>query len=740
MRVVHLIGGGDTGGAKTHVLNLLRELNKHIDAELVSFRRGEFSDEAEKMGIPIHIIETGNPFAGLKQLKKVLGDKKIDVIHCHGARGNLMGNLLKRHAKAPVLTTVHSDYRLDYLGRPAAKISYGTIYTLALRMVDFYIGVSDTMTNILIDRNFPAHKIYTIYNGIDFNIPLEPVCREEFFKSLNFTVNDGDVVAGIAARLSPVKDMPTLLKAMKIACEKAPNLKLVIAGDGEDKEKLEAMAKELGLTDKVCFAGWLKDINSFYNAIDINLLTSISETFPYALTEGTRMKKATIASRVGGVPALIDDGKNGFIFEPQNYEELAGYLVTLATNDEQRIRMGELLNKKASEHFSIDSMVQVQLDIYESVIKRFKRQKLKRDGIVVCGAYGYGNAGDDAILKSIINSVREIDRNMPITVLAKNTMNIKKSFRLDAIYSFNIFRMINRMRHSLLYINGGGSLIQNATSSRSLFYYLFTLRVAKIFGCKVDMYGCGIGPVNGERHIKRVRKTLNKYVDSITLRENFSLSELESYGVTKPKLSITSDPALVLKPDDAEQSAEFLRKNCIEPSGEYACFLLRAWVEYEEKATEIARAADYVYEKYGLTPVFIPINFVNDTKAARTVTEHMSTPHFVLDTKAEPEMIISALSHMKIAISMRLHGLIFASMSGKPIVGISYDPKVNSFIDYLGYGECINLSEMNAENLTSAIDHAVTQIPFADELCSHAKRLAQLEHGNIEAVSELLNL
>ena len=111
-----------------------------------------------------------------------------------------------------------------------------------------------------------------------------------------------------------MKDVPTLLRAMKIASEKDPHLKLLIGGDGEDRQKLENMAKDLGLAGKVCFAGWLDDVNSFYNAIDINLLTSISETFPYSLTEGTRMHKATIASKVGGVPVLIDDGVNGLIF------------------------------------------------------------------------------------------------------------------------------------------------------------------------------------------------------------------------------------------------------------------------------------------------------------------------------------------------------------------------------------------------------------------------------------------
>ena len=107
------------------------------------------------MGIPIEVIESGNPVVGLRELKRRLAGQKVDIIHCHGARGNLMGNLIKKHLGAPVVTTVHSDYRLDYLGRPVARLSYGTTNMVALRRVNFYIGVSDPMTDILIERISP---------------------------------------------------------------------------------------------------------------------------------------------------------------------------------------------------------------------------------------------------------------------------------------------------------------------------------------------------------------------------------------------------------------------------------------------------------------------------------------------------------------------------------------------------------------------------------------------------------
>ena len=103
------------------------------------------------------------------------------------------------------------------------------------------------------------------------------------------------VVVGIAARLNPVKDVATLIRGFAHAAHQEGNLRLVIAGDGQERGMLENLAKQLGVADKVCFAGWLGDMDLFYQAIDINTLTSVSETFPYALTEGARFALPTVS-------------------------------------------------------------------------------------------------------------------------------------------------------------------------------------------------------------------------------------------------------------------------------------------------------------------------------------------------------------------------------------------------------------------------------------------------------------
>lgn len=362
----------------------------------------------------------------------------------------------------------------------------------------------------------------------------------------------------------------------------------------------------------------------------------------------------------------------------------------------------------------------------------------QKSGIVICGAYGHGNAGDDAILRSILRSLRGLPGQQPITVLAKDAAGIRERYHVDAVNMFNIPKVLGHMRRAKLYINGGGTLIQNATSHRSLWYYLFTLWAAKRCGCRVVMYGCGIGPVKGKKNIKLVSWVLNRSVDSITLREPDSMEELSRYGVARPKISLGSDPALVLKPAPMDRADRLLRDQGLDPKGKYICFLLRTWRGFQEKAPELSAAAEYARDRLGLTPVFLSINSQQDDAAARAVMEGMSAPGVLLPGGQSPELLISLLSRMSVVVSMRLHGLIFSSLSGTPLVGVSYDPKISSFLRYLGYGQCAELSGVTSRWLCEAIESAYEQLPRRPELREMAQRLIDTEKVNIEAVSELL--
>lgn len=738
MKVIHLISGGDSGGAKTHVHSLLQNLSRTIDVTMVCFMEGPFSQEARELGIPTVVLPGRDLFKAYRQLKKLIREGGYQIIHCHGARGNLMGALLRRATGLPVVTTVHSDYRLDYLGRPFSRLTYGTINTIALRLLDYRIGVSDAMTDLLISRGFDPDKLFTIYNGVDFTPRIPALERMEYFHSVGLEADEDSVVVGIAARLNPVKDIATLVRGFALAYRECPKLRLLIAGDGEQMAMLKGLAKELGVERQVCFAGWIHDTDSFYHAIDVNTLTSLSETFPYSLTEGARAALPTVASRVGGVPYLIEHGIHGFLFEAGDAEGLARHLVTLAKDATLREHMGQRLYQRAKADYSLESTLQRQLTIYETILRRQARKTGKRDGALVCGAYGRGNAGDDAILEAIVAELRQIDPDLPIWVLSRRPNETRLTYRVNSIYTFAFPRFLRRMSKTHLYINGGGSLMQDVTSHRSLWFYLFTISAAKKLGNQVMMYGCGIGPIHSPANRVRAAKVLQKSVDSITLRDTHSRDELSDMGVTKPEIVLSADPTVIL-PAAPEQVVDgILESQGIDPKGRYIGFTLRPWPGFEAKAAVFGAAADYAYEKYGLIPVFLPIERRLDVGAAKLAAQHMKAPYYILEHTGSSDHTIGLFARMQAVVSMRLHALVFSAGQGVPLVGVVYDQKISSFLSYIGQDLYTDLKDVTVERLCAHIDAACARIGDTAFLSGGVERLRQVEERNSETARRLL--
>ena len=739
MKVIHLISGGDSGGAKTHVLSLLQNLNKTITAQLVCFRDGPFAEEARAMGIPTMICGGNNIPHLRRELAAYIRQGGYQLIHCHGSRANMIGALLRGPTGLPVVSTVHSDYKLDYMGRPFARLTFGAINAWALRHLDYRIGVSDAMVDLLIDRGFPPDRFYAIYNGIDFTPAPSQGDRLAYLRGLGADVEENSVVVGIAARLNPVKDMSTLIRGFAEGHKSCPRLRLVIAGDGEERQKLEDLAKELGVEKEVTFAGWISGgMDRFYSALDVNALTSLSETFPYALTEGARFHLATVATAVGGIPYLIDQDVNGYLFTPGDWQTLGRYLAALGNGDALRREMGEKLYEKASAKFSIQSTVDTQLHIYEEIIRRHNRPKRDRDGVVICGAYGRGNAGDDAILEAILQEMRSIDPDMPITVLTKDPKATRLTYRVRTAGRMDVGTWKKAMRHAGLYINGGGSLIQDVTSRRSLWFYLHNIQAAHKAGCKVQMYGCGIGPVLREQHRKLAASVLNANVDVITLREPDSLKELQSMGVTKPEILLTADPALTLPAASEDEIDSVLLRAGIPPHGKYLCFALRNWKGFEDKAPLFAQAAKYAYETYGLTPVFAAVEKHLDPVAGRLAAAGLDIPHYFLDDAGSAGTIIGALSRMQAVVSMRLHALIFAAGQGIPLAGVVYDPKVSAFLRYIGQENFLDLDALTADALKAMIDRMVSSPISPEKQAAAVQKLRQIEQVNVDMARRLL--
>jgi len=370
MKVLHLISGGDTGGAKTHVISLVKGLGEYVDVKIICFIEDAFYKEAVEARLNIEVFRQKKRYdmSVISKLKEEILREGYDIIHCHGARANFIAMFLKNKVKVPFITTVHSDYKLDFKDNPYKKIVYTTINSTALKKFDYYIAISSNFKRMLVDRGFDGERIFTVYNGIDLDGEIHYASREEFLDRYDIDGKNKTIV-GIMARLDLVKDHETFIKAARSVLQDRKDVLFLIAGTGNDEERLKSMVEEMGIGDNVKFLGYIKDPYSFFNAIDINTLTSVSESFPYVILEGARLRKTIISTDVGGIGDLIKNGYNGWLINVGDSEALAKCINSFLIDKSRINLLGENLYKTVEEGFSSDKMALSHFQIYEKIIE-----------------------------------------------------------------------------------------------------------------------------------------------------------------------------------------------------------------------------------------------------------------------------------------------------------------------------------------------------------------------------------
>lgn len=369
MKVLHLISGGDTGGAKTHIISLIKAIDKLIDAKIICFIEDTFYEDSKSAGINIEVYKQRkrSDMSVVHRLVEEIEKEKYDIVHCHGARANFIAMFLKNKINVPLITTVHSDYKLDFKDNVYKQLVFTTLNTFALKKFKYYIAISDTFKDMLVERGFKEKSIFTVYNGIDMDQEIKFTPKEEFLNRYKIDYK-GKTIVGIIARLDQVKDHETFIKAAAIVLEKRKDIIFLIAGDGNDEKRLVSLVEELGLKDYIYFLGFVKDQYSFFNAIDINTLTSLSESFPYAVLEGALMKKTIISTDVGGLSKLIEQDENGYLVKVGDEKDLANKIEKLSTDKNKIKEMGENLFKKVEENYSSDTMAKEHIKIYEKIM------------------------------------------------------------------------------------------------------------------------------------------------------------------------------------------------------------------------------------------------------------------------------------------------------------------------------------------------------------------------------------
>ncbi|MCL2817348.1 MAG: polysaccharide pyruvyl transferase CsaB [Clostridiales bacterium] len=290
---------------------------------------------------------------------------------------------------------------------------------------------------------------------------------------------------------------------------------------------------------------------------------------------------------------------------------------------------------------------------------------MKTKNILISGYYGFGNTGDEAVLAAMIEQLDAVMPGVKITVLSGDPGETAAAFGVTAVNRWRPWEIIRAMRRCDIFISGGGSLLQDATSARSMNYYLFLMLLARLLRRKVFVYAQGVGPLIRKRSRKRAAFVLRR-CHRVTLRDEDSARLLLSLGVPAEKIFITADPVLSMIPRGSLPPL---------PEGRKMAFCLRSWKGLDIPA--VAAAADH-YAEQGWQIVFLPFAGERDLHVCRQAAALMRWEFLILSEVAPPQMM-TAVCACRFVVGMRLHSLIMAAAGAVPFAGLAYDPKIRSF-------------------------------------------------------------
>jgi polysaccharide pyruvyl transferase CsaB len=323
--------------------------------------------------------------------------------------------------------------------------------------------------------------------------------------------------------------------------------------------------------------------------------------------------------------------------------------------------------------------------------------------IVISGYYGFANAGDEAMLWAMVSALRARVKGAEIVVLSARPEDTRREFDVQAVGRSSLTQICGALRGADLLISGGGGLLQDVTSRWSIFYYLGVILLAKMFGCRVYLYGQGIGPLRTSLARGALGLVANR-ADLISVRDVESRNELLQLRVWRPPIHVTADPALGLDTEgvDAERGRQLLRAAGA-TGNDLVGISVRSWKGLRRIQEVVAGLGDYLAAD-GWQVVLVPMQHAEDLPVCRGVAALMRHPPVVLQERYPFWDLLSMTANFGLAVGMRLHFLIFAALVRVPLVGIAYDPKITRFIQQLDLPAPLPAEDLRLEELKFQVD------------------------------------
>lgn len=370
--VIHALG---VGGAEVLVDQMVRRMSGEFRCVVAVLDEiGEIGERLQRDGFIVEHLhrQPGIDRNCAKRLKAFADCEGAAILHAHQCTPFFQSMLSRGvFGRRPVVFTEHGRHFPDLPSRKRMVVN-----RLLLRGCDRLIGCGGAVRQALIENEgLPADRVEVIYNGADLKTLAKssPDARPRI--RAEFGIGESDFVAVLVARLHELKDHQTALRAIDLARMQIPNLRLILAGDGDQRPAIEQTIRELDLSPNVKLAGTRKDIADLLAASDVFLMSSISEGIPLTVIEAMAARRPVVSTAVGGLPELIEHGVTGLLAPAKDDAGLAKHLIELHRHPELSDRMADVAARRADEMFSLDGMLNSYANVYNDVLLNRKSSR-----------------------------------------------------------------------------------------------------------------------------------------------------------------------------------------------------------------------------------------------------------------------------------------------------------------------------------------------------------------------------
>jgi L-malate glycosyltransferase len=373
--VLQLIDSFNQGGSERQAVQLTRLLHQSgkFDVRVACLNpEGLLRAEIDALNLgevpafPLTSFYDRNAIKQIRRLVRYLKESKVDVLHTHDFYTNIFGMTAAAIARVPV--RIASRRETGGMRTGSQKRAQQLAYSLAHKIV----GNSEAVKDALVREGVSREKVVVVYNGLDL-IRLAPpseTSRQELLSLFNVNAEQTKFVTIVANMRHDVKDYPMFLRAARIVSESVPEAGFLLAGEGELTERLQRLARELGIEQRTYFVGRCENVPALLQASDVCVLSSKAEGFSNSILEYMAAARPVVATDVGGAREAIVEGGSGFLISSGDHETMAARIISLLQDPQVAEEMGQLGRELVERKFSCEAQLGNTEKLYETLLAK----------------------------------------------------------------------------------------------------------------------------------------------------------------------------------------------------------------------------------------------------------------------------------------------------------------------------------------------------------------------------------